>query len=152
MPVALPLDRIREVWPAELRNPALKLGAVLHQASVNRDLRHSLDILREHDNELFSLAALFGPQHGFAGTTQDNMIEWEGFQHPVLDIPVYSLYGEHREPTPEMLDGLDAMLVDLFDVGVGQWFVLTAGHAGANRLEILGECRLAQCDLRLACI
>ncbi len=115
--VALPLDRIGEVWPAELRKPGLKLGAVLHQASVNSGLRHSLDILRAHHGELFSLAALFGPQHGFAGTTQDNMIEWEGFQHPQLGIPVYSLYGEHRQPTAGMLDGLDAMLVDLFDIG-----------------------------------
>jgi len=117
MPVVLPLDRIAETWPSELRNPELKLGAVLHQASVNSGLRHSLEILRQHDGDFFRLAALFGPQHGFAGTTQDNMIEWEGFQHPQLGIPVYSLYGEHREPTPQMLDGIDALLVDLFDVG-----------------------------------
>ncbi|MFT4547298.1 MAG: hypothetical protein ACI8XO_004265 [Verrucomicrobiales bacterium] len=117
MRVSLPLDRIAETWPASLRRPDLKLGAVLHQASVNHGLRHTLEILRSHDGELFSLDALFGPQHGFAGTTQDNMIEWQGYQHPQLGIPVYSLYGEHREPTAEMLDGLDAMLVDLFDIG-----------------------------------
>ena len=45
------------------------------------------------------------------------MIEWEGYQHPRLGIPVYSLYGEHRKPTPDMLSGLDVLFVDLVDVG-----------------------------------
>lgn len=118
MPVVLPLDRLADLWPSALgKNRDLKLAAVLHQASVNSGLRHSLDLLRQHDGERFTLAALFGPQHGFAGTTQDNMIEWQGYRHPQLGIPVHSLYGEHREPTPEMLSGIDAMFVDLFDIG-----------------------------------
>ena len=45
------------------------------------------------------------------------MIEWEGSIHPVLGIPVYSLYGEHRKPSPQMLEGLDALVVDLQDAG-----------------------------------
>jgi uncharacterized protein YbbC (DUF1343 family) len=45
------------------------------------------------------------------------MIEWEGYTHPQWGIPVYSLYGQHREPTPAMLEGLDALLVDMQDVG-----------------------------------
>ena len=45
------------------------------------------------------------------------MIEWEGYTDPELGIPVYSLYGEHREPMAEMLLHVDAMLVDLQDVG-----------------------------------
>lgn len=45
------------------------------------------------------------------------MIEWEGYRHPELDIPVFSLYGEHRKPTPEMLRNIDALFVDLVDVG-----------------------------------
>jgi uncharacterized protein YbbC (DUF1343 family) len=45
------------------------------------------------------------------------MIEWEGRTDPVLGIPVYSLYGEHRKPTPTMLNSLDVMVVDLQDVG-----------------------------------
>jgi uncharacterized protein YbbC (DUF1343 family) len=51
------------------------------------------------------------------GQTQDNMIEWQGFLHPQLKIPVYSLYGNSRKPTPESLKGLDAFVVDLQDVG-----------------------------------
>src|SRR5205807_2131611 len=63
------------------------------------------------------LSAFFGPQHGFLGQTQDNMVEWQSYRHPRLDIPVYSLYGEQREPTAEMLQDLDVLLVDLQDVG-----------------------------------
>jgi uncharacterized protein YbbC (DUF1343 family) len=63
------------------------------------------------------VAAVFGPQHGVFGQTQDNMVEWEGGDHAVLKIPVYSLYGKVRKPTKEMLAGLDALLFDLQDVG-----------------------------------
>jgi len=45
------------------------------------------------------------------------MIEWRGYEDPRLHIPVYSLYGEHREPTAKMLEALDVLLVDLQDVG-----------------------------------
>jgi len=45
------------------------------------------------------------------------MVEWTSYEHPHLHIPVYSLYGDHREPTSEMLQGLDVLLVDLQDVG-----------------------------------
>jgi uncharacterized protein YbbC (DUF1343 family) len=45
------------------------------------------------------------------------MVEWKSYEHPRLHIPVYSLYGDHREPTAEMLEGLDVLLVDLQDVG-----------------------------------
>ena len=138
MPVILHLDRIRDVWPVELRGADLKLGAVLHQASVNSGLRHSLEVLREYDGELFSLAALFGPQHGFGGTTQDNMIEWEGYQHPELNIPIYSLYGEHREPTQEMLAGLDAVFVDLFDVGSRYYTFIWTLHLTMKAAEKAG--------------
>ena len=113
--VLLPLDRLKSLWPQSLKNAAL--GAVLHPASVSASLVHSADVLKSHDGDLFRLKALFGPQHGYLGQTQDNMIEWGGFAHPNWGIPVYSLYGEHREPTPEMLQGLDALLLDMQDVG-----------------------------------
>ena len=70
---------------------------MLHPASVSASLVHSADVLKSHDGSLFRLKALFGPQHGYLGQTQDNMIEWQGFKHPSWGIPVYSLYGEHRE-------------------------------------------------------
>jgi uncharacterized protein YbbC (DUF1343 family) len=115
MPVELPLDHLQELWPKKFRGA--RIGALLHPASVSAKLEHASRILERHNGDLFRLAAFFGPQHGFLGQTQDNMLEWKSYQHPRLHIPVYSLYGEHREPTTEMLEDLDALLVDLQDVG-----------------------------------
>ena len=92
-----------------------RLGVIAHPASVTPDLTPSADALRQAG---FDLRALFGPQHGFAGEKQDNMIESASFTDPRLGVPVYSLYGDVRKPTPAMLDGLDAVLFDLQDVGV----------------------------------
>ena len=114
MRVKIPLDNLAELWPAKWRGA--RLGALLHPASVSGSLQHASQILGRHD-DLFQLRALFGPQHGYLGQTQDDMIEWQGFEHPRLHIPVYSLYGEHREPTPEMLSNFDVLLIDLQDVG-----------------------------------
>ena len=111
----LPIDHLREIWPRELRGT--RIGALLHPASVNSKLEHTGRILERENGKLFRLAALFGPQHGFRGETQDNMIEWHSYEHPILHIPVYSLYGDHREPTTEMLRDLDAILIDLQDIG-----------------------------------
>ena len=119
MLVELPIDHLRELWPKEFRGA--RVGALLHPASVSAKLEHASHILEQQNGDLFRLAAFFGPQHGFRGETQDNMAEWKSYEHPQLGIPVYSLYGEHREPTAEMLDGLDVLLVDLQDVGVRQY-------------------------------
>jgi len=113
--VKLALENLEKHFPEKLKGK--RLGAVLHPASITADLRHTLATLEKHNGSLFKLAALFGPQHGILGHTQDNMIEWEGGPDPRLGIPVYSLYGEHREPSPEMLKNLDMLLVDLQDVG-----------------------------------
>jgi uncharacterized protein YbbC (DUF1343 family) len=115
MPVELPLDHLAELWPEKSRGA--RVGALLHPASISAKLEHASRILERHDGDLFHLSAFFGPQHGFLGQTQDNMVEWKSYQHPRLHIPVYSLYGEHREPTAEMLKNLDVLLIDLQDVG-----------------------------------
>lgn len=115
MTVELPLDQLHDLWPKKFRGACI--GALLHPASISKKLEHASRILERHNGELFGLAAFFGPQHGFLGQTQDNMIEWKTYEHPRLHIPVYSLYGQHREPTPEMLANLDVLLVDLQDIG-----------------------------------
>jgi uncharacterized protein YbbC (DUF1343 family) len=115
MSVQIPIDHLAALWPKELRGA--KIGALLHPASVSSKLEHASKVLERLNGDLFKLRAFFGPQHGFLGQTQDNMIEWKSYRHPALDIPVYSLYGEHRQPTGEMLADLDALLVDLQDVG-----------------------------------
>jgi len=115
MAVQLPLDNLSELWPRELRGA--RIGALLHPASVSSTLEHASKILERLRGDLFQLCAFFGPQHGFLGQTQDNMVEWKSYEHPRLHIPVYSLYGEHREPTSEMLTDLDALVIDLQDIG-----------------------------------
>jgi uncharacterized protein YbbC (DUF1343 family) len=112
--VRLPHENLAALWPSSLR--AARLGAVVHPASVLPDLSHLADQLRAPGNP-WTLAALFGPQHGILGHTQDNMIEWEAAPDPRWGVPVHSLYGTVRKPTPAMLEGLDALLVDLQDVG-----------------------------------
>jgi uncharacterized protein YbbC (DUF1343 family) len=113
--VRIPLDHLRELWPKELRGA--RVAALLHPASVSSQLEHASRILESLNGNLFRLSAFFGPQHGFLGQTQDNMVEWKGYEHPRLHIPVYSLYGEHREPTAEMLQDIDVLMVDLQDIG-----------------------------------
>jgi uncharacterized protein YbbC (DUF1343 family) len=115
MPVQLPLDHLADLWPNKFRGA--RIGALVHPASVSSKVEHASGILERHSGDLFHLAAFFGPQHGFLGQTQDNMVEWKSYEHPRLHIPVYSLYGENREPTAEMLKGLDILVVDLQDVG-----------------------------------
>ncbi len=92
-----------------------RVGLLVHPASVNQRLRHALTLMQEAGT--VNLQALFGPQHGFLGQTQDNMIEWEGFTDPGSGLVVHSLYGEHRKPTAEMLAPLDVLVIDLQDVG-----------------------------------
>lgn len=91
------------------------LGLVLHPASVTSDLTLSLDALVRSG---FPIRTLFGPQHGARGEKQDNMIESGPYTDPRTGLPVYSLYGQFRKPTSSMLEGLDAVLFDLQDVGV----------------------------------
>ncbi len=92
-----------------------RLGLVVHPASVTPALEPSVDALLRSG---FDVAALFGPQHGARGEKQDNMIESDSYRDPVSGLPVHSLYGEVRKPTPDMLSGLDALVFDLQDVGV----------------------------------
>ncbi len=105
-----------------LKDPSLRkplagkrVGLLAHPASVTADLTHSLDALAALGD--VKLSAAFGPQHGLRGDKQDNMIESPDFQDPALGIPVFSLYGQVRRPTPAMMESFDVLLVDLQDVG-----------------------------------
>jgi uncharacterized protein YbbC (DUF1343 family) len=134
--VVLPVDRLADLWPARLRGR--RTGALLHAASVTASLRPTLSLLEQMNADgQIKLAALFGPQHGFETTTQDNMIEWQSYRHPRLGIPVHSLYGEHREPTDDMLEGLEVLFIDLVDVGARYytfiWSLLLCLQAASRR-------------------
>ena len=92
-----------------------RVGLLVHPASVDRRLRHAVPLL--HATLGRDLCCLFGPQHGIRGETQDNMVEWEGFADPTTGLTVFSLYGQQRQPTPQMLEEIDVLVVDLQDVG-----------------------------------
>jgi uncharacterized protein YbbC (DUF1343 family) len=93
----------------------LRIGLLSNQASLNNRLKHAKTII----NELMpgQLTALFGPQHGVGGEDQDNMIETPHRRDRGLDVPVFSLYAEKREPEPYMMDLVDVLIIDLQDVG-----------------------------------
>ncbi len=101
----------------QLREPLAgrRVALLAHPASMTHDWRHSLDALAALGE--VNLTAAFGPQHGLRGDKQDNMVESDDYTDPTLGIPVFSLYGEVRRPTPAMLDSFDVLLVDLQDLG-----------------------------------
>ncbi len=84
-----------------------------HYAAVDGSFNSTLKILHRQS----ILHSILGPQHGYWGETQDNMIEWEGYTHSRYGVPVNSLYGRTRIPTEKMLQGTDCVLIDLVDVG-----------------------------------
>jgi uncharacterized protein YbbC (DUF1343 family) len=92
-----------------------QVGIVCNPASVDGELRLVAD--RAASDARIRIAALFGPQHGFRSDVQENMIETGHGRDEVRRVPVYSLYSETREPTADMLRGLDTLVIDLQDVG-----------------------------------
>ena len=92
-----------------------RVGVVSNPASVDGAFRHGADRIAAPPGA--TRAALVGPQHGFHADVQDNMVETAHARHPRLGVPIHSLYSDTREPTAEMLDGLDVLVVDLQDVG-----------------------------------
>ena len=109
------IDRLLE--NPKLRKPLAgkRVALLAHPASVTRDLTHALDALAALKD--IKLTAAFGPQHGLRGDKQDNMMESPDFHDSTHGIPVFSLYGEVRRPTPQMMDTFDVLLVDLQDLG-----------------------------------
>ena len=104
-----------DVLLASPRLRGARVGIVCNHASVDHAYRHIVDRLAAAPD--VQLAAIFGPQHGFHSDLQDNMIETPDAADPRRRVPVYSLYGDTREPTGEMLAGIDVLVVDLQDVG-----------------------------------
>src|SRR4026209_2173976 len=90
---------------------------------MTADFEHSLDALRAIRG--MDITAAFGPQHELRSDKQDNMIESPDFRDPVHGIPVFSLYGDVRRPTDEMLEHFDVLLVDLQDLGCRVYTFLT---------------------------
>ena len=120
-----------------------RVGLVCNPASVDAKFQHSADRLLQ-DPEV-TLAALFGPQHGFRSDLQDNMIETPHGRDCRRKVPIFSLYSDTREPTTDMLRGLDVLVVDLQDVGTRVYtFVYTM--ANCMRAAARHGVRVVVCD------
>ncbi len=111
--VAVGLDVFRAGYWKKLKG--FRLGYLCNPASLDGHLRNGKQVIAEclpgH------LGALFGPQHGFGGEDQDNMVETDHARDGILDIPVFSLYARKRTPSRDMLDRIDILIIDLQDVG-----------------------------------
>lgn len=91
-----------------------RIALLTNQTGVDRKGRSSIDLLRGHPDA--NLVALFSPEHGVRGTAQAGEKVASGID-PVSGLPVHSLYGDTKMPTPDMMAGLDIVLVDLQDIG-----------------------------------
>ncbi|PYQ17010.1 MAG: DUF1343 domain-containing protein [Acidobacteria bacterium] len=98
--------------PGRLRG--LRVGLIANPTAVTPDLVHASLVLK--DARAVKLVALFGPEHGIWADAQD-LVEVGDSRDPATGLPVFSLYGKTRIPTAEMLDGVDALLFDVQDVG-----------------------------------
>jgi len=92
-----------------------RLALLSHPASIDRTYRPAPELIaRRFPGQL---KILFGPQHGFGGEKQDNMVSSPDCRDPRLDIPAISLYGPRLDPPRDSLSQVDVVLVDLMDVG-----------------------------------
>ena len=115
------LDRLPEM--GELLK-GLRVGLIANPSSVDASFRHARDVVAGLPG--VTLAALFAPEHGFDAVEQD-LIEIADGDGP---IPVHSLYGPTRRPTAAMLEGLDALVFDVQDIGSRYYtYVWTMAHA-----------------------
>ena len=131
-----------------LADPALRrplegkrVALVAHPASVTENLTHSLDALIAAG---VNVTSAFGPQHGLKGDKQDNMVETPDELDPTYNIPVFSLYGEVRRPTGQMMSTADVFLFDLQDLGCRIYtfvttllYLLEAAHGTGKEVWVL---------------
>ena len=113
-----------------------RIGLVTNPTGVDRELRSSIDLLARHPD--LQLVTLFGPEHGVRGNAQAGE-KVEAAVDEATGLPVFSLYGEHREPTAEMLQGIDVLLFDIQDVGARVYtypYTLAGAMRAARRAGI----------------
>ena len=118
VPVLTGLDALRAEGFAPLRGK--RVGLVTNHTGRGRDGVAAIDLL--HGAKDVSLVALFSPEHGIRGIL-DAKVPSETDEKTKL--PIHSLYGETRRPTAEMLKGLDALVIDLQDIGARFYTYMT---------------------------
>ena len=104
-----------------------RVGLITNPTGVDNGMRSTIDILHEAPN--VRLVALYGPEHGVRGDVHagDHVTDQ---RDPATGLPVYSLYGRTRKPTPEMLEGVDVLVYDIQDIGCRSFtYISTLGLA-----------------------
>jgi len=96
------------------------IGLITNHTGVDEQGRRDIDVLAKAAG--VTLVALFSPEHGLAGRADENVASTKD---PTTSLPVYSLYGDTRRPTDEMLNGIDALVFDIQDAGV-RFYTYTA--------------------------
>lgn len=134
---ALVLPGIDVLLESEIeRFKGLRLGLITHPAGVDRALRSTVDLLVRHPG--VKLAALFGPEHGLRGDAQAGVAVRDRVDERT-GLVVHSLYGAAKKPAPDMLSSLDALILDLQDIGCRYWtFLYTMSYA----LEAAAEAKI----------
>ena len=99
----------KEGHAAELRGK--RVGLITNQTGINRELKTTVDLFKEATE--FKLTALFAPEHGLNGSAYAA----EKCNHVAADIPIYSLHGQTRRPTEQMLKSLDVLVYDIQEIG-----------------------------------
>ena len=110
--VMLGIDVLEADGFAHLRGK--RVGLLTHPAGLNRRGRSTVEVMK--NSPLVNLVALFGPEHGIYGDEKAN-VPVDDKIDPRTGLPVYSLYGKFRTPTPKMLANIDVLVVDLQDIG-----------------------------------
>lgn len=116
-----------------------RLGLLTHRAGVNRRGESTIDVLRRAPQS--KLVCLFAPEHGLDGAIKAST-NYNDSIHPPSGLPIYSLYGKNKRPTPEQLKGLNAVVVDLQDIGVRSytfisWMRYTMEACFENGVEVI---------------
>jgi len=103
----------------------LRVGLITNHSGLDSKGRRTLELI--HDARGVKLAALFSPEHGLSGKADERV---PSTKEPLTGLPVYSLYGEARRPTDNMLEGIDALVFDIQDAGVRFYtYITTMGYA-----------------------
>jgi len=116
-----------------------RIGLITNPTGVDNQLKSTIDIL--HEAHGVKLVALYGPEHGVRGDVYAGD-KVDTFTDPNTGVPVYSLYGSTRKPTQEMLEGVDALVYDIQDIGCRSYTYISTMYlamqaAAENGIEFI---------------
>src|SRR5699024_7504482 len=109
------------------------VGLITNPTGVDKELNHIVDLL--YNDPEINLVALYGPEHGVRGDAQGGS-NVEFYIDETTGLPVYSIYGKTKKPTPEMLEDIDVLLFDIQDVGARFYtYIYTMAYAMESAQE-----------------